>query len=149
MENRVCNMCSKEVPSMALLGHIPQCYRTMCFNMGIVPLCTCNTCKGSRAHEGDGPAGEVAVKKLAQEDRPNKKIKVEPEASNETKDARPKVETPVLQGKCCIFCNKKGSQTPFPTIHIGQFRKVVICKKAHLVDPEDKHLMDAVQHTID
>jgi len=36
-----------------LLTHIPQCYRSYCLNRHILPLCTCNTCKGRKTHHGD------------------------------------------------------------------------------------------------
>ena len=36
-----------------IYAHVPQCYRKMCEEMGVLPLCPCNTCEGKQTHPGD------------------------------------------------------------------------------------------------
>jgi hypothetical protein len=45
-----------------------------------------------------------------------------------------------LIGKNCVLCNTKRSPKScgMPHIHVGQYRKVLICKKGHLVDPNER-----------
>lgn len=46
------------------LSHVPKCYRTVCIQMGIVPLCTCNSCGGIKTHDGNTLQGEFTKEKL-------------------------------------------------------------------------------------
>ena len=50
---RSCCVCDKDVSIMSLSVHIPKCYREWCLSVGMVPLCTCQICKGEKTHNGD------------------------------------------------------------------------------------------------
>lgn len=120
----MCPLCVKEFQQIALIAHNPRCYITFCKSLGIVPLCTCPSCEGVRAHPP--PIGGVL-------ESPPKKRVLE---VNEIEDDEP-MSAAVLSpdqkmGKICCLCGVKRSA--LPVIHVGRYRKFTLCKKEHLTN---------------
>lgn len=144
MNTRVpCCLCSEEIPLLRLLNHIPVCYRAACQEQGVVPHCTCDECKGVRAHSTVSPqttATTISKKRplleVENEEIPLKKEKTETPASLSLNNhsTSPAPSTKSLEGKVCFACGKQKSPSacPIPTIHIGKYRQIKLCKKQHL-----------------
>lgn len=112
-----CPLCSKEVQQIQLLMHVPKCYREICINMDVLPLCTCNSCEGIRPHPGD------ELKKQKEEKKTTTK----------------KLLHSQLAGKSCLLCKTKRSpsNSHIPLISVGKYKTVLLCKKSHLTDEQD------------
>jgi len=141
-------MCHKDIPSVYLLSHIPKCYRAFCHEGGILPLCVCQTCRGETTHPGDRiQGGATPLEPQREKVRESSKRPAEeaPPASLPSPPKKPSTNTPArptidledprfIDGTCCLLCRKKKSQGSLnvPYIHIGRYRTVMLCKKAHL-----------------
>lgn len=55
-----CPFCEEDIDLTDIGFHVPQCYREWCINRGVVPLCTCNNCKATKAHDHDTLHGQDA-----------------------------------------------------------------------------------------
>jgi hypothetical protein len=138
MASTLCCLCNENIPSFTILAHIPRCYRQICEQLKIVPVCTCNLCKGERTHEGDilgghcSSSGVAKRKSESHSEKSNKRLDIEVEIAPQLG----KIDTIRLQGKACIFCGtkKSASNAAFDYIHLGQYRKLMICKKSHLIE---------------
>lgn len=115
----LCPLCEKEVSTILLMAHIPQCYWEKCNSIGIVPLCTCNKCQGKKPH------GEEDEKK-------------EEEKRKEEKLEEIKEDIPPSRwfGKACLLCGTKRSPSNcvVPIIFIGKHSRVLLCRKQHFND---------------
>lgn len=55
-----CSVCNKYFHYVQLYSHLLKCYQKKCFEMEVVLLCTCNSCKAEWPHPGDLVNGGVA-----------------------------------------------------------------------------------------
>jgi len=171
-----CPFCGKDQPQATIVSHNPQCYRTFCDENGMVPLCTCNTCKGVKAHDGDLPGGERIAQMLTQPT-------IKPEAafnpsvslalSSLTPPSTPSpatsnplghTATPVTMhtaskrdarhhiGQVCVICSRSKSpaNVPLPIIFVGQFRQYMVCVKDHIKNNEKAgELIEAIDEQLE
>ncbi len=141
-----CSLCDTEVPVVYYLAHIPKCYRDASFAIGTIPLCTCNSCRGEHSHPGDTLDGSyqvIGVKDTTITNLPsslesnstsasNKRSRIEEIITNPTPtNSQPILETAQLIARECIIC-KSTIKGKIPLIHIGKYRQLLICKKAHI-----------------
>jgi hypothetical protein len=129
----------------------------MCAELGALPLCTCNSCGGTKTHEGDH-LGEVlngespakttttamkGVKRplVGRDNRaPSKWVKEEVKKERVEKEGD--LETlsmKKLTATECVLCPKhvNPKSVPVPLIHIGKYRTFEVHKKQHLTDSND------------
>jgi len=106
----------------------------------VVPYCTCNTCCGTKTHDGDyieeGKPGRREKRKLSET-----KFEEHEGSMNEM------LTRQQLMGKHCIECRKgkPPSHLFIPLLNIGKFRKFMICKKRHIWDvKEAKHISEII-----
>lgn len=128
-------MCETNQPPTKIVAHIPICYRKMCQEMGIHPLCTCDGCEGKRAHNIDLTRENFSLPTKKEAERiPSPPVSIE---TNEEGEDRPSPN--VLVGKECVLCGttKSKGTLKHPTIFIGQNRSLLICKKSHVTNEGD------------
>jgi hypothetical protein len=151
MTDFLCPYCKTDFPADFKIFHVFPCGREYMLKHKMLPLCTCNRCKGTRSHPGDqldGSFGEEEEVPLAKREK-EKPIhpKMEPVTAISTTPSEP--PRPVLSeasthahqhtGGNCIVCDTKKSpsavRTPF--IYLGRFMEFMVCKKEHLhIDDE-------------
>jgi len=118
-----CVMCGEKIKLVDLYNHIPRCYYQLLITKGEVPKCTCMKCKGLRSHDGDY---------LTVQNKPSTSTSFLPliqptlDPNNLTPDK--------LCGKECLICENRTITKSLPIINIGRYRKVGLCKKAHITD---------------
>ncbi len=52
MQDIRCIFCEEYISPILVANHFLPCYRQWCAKCKICPLCTCNTCKGTKTHDG-------------------------------------------------------------------------------------------------
>lgn len=133
-----------------LYSHIPKCYRDACISDGFVPFCTCQHCKGERAHDGDMKSSP-SKRSLKEEDDDGESSAPLTEKKQKTEKDTLFVPTKTLEGKTCVCCGaqKSPSALTIPIIHIGKHRELKICKKQHLNDEEIKGITKIIEQELE
>jgi len=131
MESWKCPTCDKIFDRDLKVSHIPQCYRNYCKNtLHIIPLCTCNTCRGIKSHDGDSEDGQSSPKRPRVMQSAYLSPPISPKGSQTVLDDSQNI------GQNCLVCgqHKSPANITIPKIHIGKYHKYMICKKSHLTE---------------
>ena len=93
-----CYLCGKDVAVIGYWNHVPICYREFCITkLSVVPYCTCNTCCGTKTHDGD----------YIEDGKPGRREKRKMEARMEDVDSNSEaLSRQQVMGKHCIECRK-------------------------------------------
>lgn len=156
-------MCDGNIEFFAFVAHIPQCYRRMCLQHGMLPLCTCNTCQGMKTHDGDCFENDqqTPTKRPRPTISPSSSMNARRSTSTtmgnrisldlDVPSAVISIATSRLVGKACIICGSKRSQSnlPLPVVNIGKYRRIIICKKLHLTtESESSEITTAIDQEL-
>jgi hypothetical protein len=150
-----CYFCGMNIKALNITIHFPRCYIEHCEMNSVTPLCTCSACGGKQTHHctcssASAPASADQTSLppsplLTPTTLPPEKKQKQGESAHQTSIAE--LSPAQLMGKKCILCNMK--RTPktagIPHIYIGNYQKILLCKKGHLVDTEE---CSNVQHIL-
>jgi hypothetical protein len=141
---------------MIYLYHLPVCYIAKCKILGFVHIYTCPECSGKQTHSQI--SNTKKRKRLKNTPTPPPTVEIDDTSSDTfsyhdiptpttttttittTIPTTPKtihftISTNKMLGKYCIIYNAyKSKSVAIPYIHIGKFRKFILCKKSHLID---------------
>jgi hypothetical protein len=154
---KICLMCNTPVHMSSISFHVPQCFRKFCHENGSIPACTCDECEGVKTHEGSRIRNKRKSPESPQE-IPTNNSQAQPTSSGTpVSPSLPKTlkhltnPANILMAKDCAVCGNRRSSNAvsLPLICIGKYRKIMICKKVHLTDPEESTaLADFIDKTV-
>jgi hypothetical protein len=141
----ICPICSQQLPQLTPLHHLAICIHDYCSSQNISPPCTCPFCRGRRSHPSTIASDQQSELQQQIHFTPQQQQQqVQHDSSSATSESRkrphPSLDVEVLTGEKCIYCNasKNKRNRHIPLILIGCFRRIMICKKSHLTQDNNK-----------
>lgn len=146
----LCPCCNLNISHLKTASHLPACVRKFCIEeMGVLPNCTCNACKGLKTHHGDSFVQTITPPSLPSSSSSSSttssiqthRITIEEDVNSDSEIIGPEVGFSRYQaeGKKCIICDgtRTASQLNVPLVYIGKHRIFKICKKEHIVSKKE------------
>eukprot|EP01119_Soliformovum_irregulare_P021171 TRINITY_DN699_c0_g1_i3.p1 TRINITY_DN699_c0_g1~~TRINITY_DN699_c0_g1_i3.p1 ORF type:complete len:288 (-),score=29.04 TRINITY_DN699_c0_g1_i3:378-1241(-) len=171
-----CHFCLEVKPISVLAAHSHRCERAHNKLLGLLPICGCNSCLGTRSHNGDEVDGSfldprsgmrvnrdpiqgnqpVVTPSPATVTRPRNltlpQLPRQDPLVNPPQDQLSNLKPEQYEGGICAFCSpddmKKVKKTVLPAIRMGKYRTFGICKKEHFTT-EGQRMILLVDHVLE